>query len=99
MVSDCGEDISRRESGSLRDVQFLAGHSSLQTTQRYIEGDAEVRVKICGSGLNSNQAPPLFRSLYNPSALRTLRQHIPRSDKHCVFSAKLFLPWSKRDCS
>lgn len=26
--------------GSIRDVQMLAGHSSLQTTQRYIEGDS-----------------------------------------------------------
>ena len=32
--------------GSLRDVQFLAGHSSLNTTQRYIEGDSEARIKI-----------------------------------------------------
>jgi integrase len=32
--------------GSLRDVQALAGHSSLAVTQRYIEGDAEARRKI-----------------------------------------------------
>jgi integrase/recombinase XerD len=32
--------------GSLRDVQHLAGHSSLQTTQRYIEGDSEARRAI-----------------------------------------------------
>ena len=32
--------------GSLRDVQHLAGHSSLQTTQRYIEGDSEARKRV-----------------------------------------------------
>ena len=32
--------------GSLRDVQILAGHSSLAVTQRYIEGDSEARVKV-----------------------------------------------------
>jgi integrase/recombinase XerD len=32
--------------GSLRDVQMLAGHSSLAVTQRYIEGDSEARKKI-----------------------------------------------------
>ena len=32
--------------GSLKDVQDLAGHSSLQTTQRYIEGDSEARRKV-----------------------------------------------------
>ena len=32
--------------GSLRDVQMLAGHSSLAVTQRYIEGDGEARAKV-----------------------------------------------------
>ena len=32
--------------GSLRDVQMLAGHSSLSITQQYIDGDSEARQKI-----------------------------------------------------
>jgi site-specific recombinase XerD len=32
--------------GSLRDVQMLAGQSSLSVTQRYIEGDSDARQKI-----------------------------------------------------
>ena len=32
--------------GSLRDVQQLAGHSSLATTQRYIEGDTDAKRKL-----------------------------------------------------
>ena len=32
--------------GSLREVQALAGHSSLAVTRRYIEGDAAARTKI-----------------------------------------------------
>lgn len=32
--------------GSLRDIQMMAGHASLQTTQRYIEGDRESQKKV-----------------------------------------------------
>ena len=35
-----------REGGSLRDVQQLAGHSSLATTQRYIEGSSDAKRRI-----------------------------------------------------
>ena len=44
-------DVSRKigtVGGSLRDVQYLAGHSSLQTTQRYIEGSTESKKKVIG---------------------------------------------------
>ena len=32
--------------GSVRDVQQLAGHGSLQSTQRYIDGDTEAKRKL-----------------------------------------------------
>jgi len=34
--------------GSLRDVQVLAGHASIQTTQRYIDGDTDAQRKLVG---------------------------------------------------
>jgi len=35
-----------RVGGSLRDVQELAGHSSLATTQRYVQGDTAAKRKL-----------------------------------------------------
>jgi integrase/recombinase XerD len=35
-----------RAGGSLRDIQELAGHSDLSTTQRYIEGDRDAQRKL-----------------------------------------------------
>jgi integrase/recombinase XerD len=32
--------------GSLRDVQLLADHRSIQTTQRYIDGDTDAQRKL-----------------------------------------------------
>ena len=32
--------------GSLRDIQELAGHSSLATTQRYIQGDTAAKRNV-----------------------------------------------------
>jgi integrase len=32
--------------GSMRDVQILAGHRSIQTTQRYIDGDTDAQRKL-----------------------------------------------------
>jgi integrase/recombinase XerD len=34
--------------GSIRDVQELAGHSSLATTQRYIQGDSAAKRNVIG---------------------------------------------------
>lgn len=44
-VTRCAKKIVEA-GGSLRDVQELAGHASLATTQRYIQGDSDAKRRV-----------------------------------------------------
>ena len=44
-VTNAAKKVSEA-GGSLRDVQELAGHASLQTTQRYVQGDTEAKKRL-----------------------------------------------------
>ncbi len=44
-VTNAAKKVSEA-GGSLRDVQELAGHASLQTTQRYVQGDTEAKRRL-----------------------------------------------------
>jgi integrase len=38
--------LVHKAGGSMRDVQLLAGHRSIQTTQRYIDGDSDAQRRL-----------------------------------------------------
>jgi hypothetical protein len=51
-----------RAGGSLRDVQLLAGHRSIHTTERYIDGDTDAQRKLVSLiGTSAPQSQPLLR--------------------------------------
>ena len=63
--------------GSLRDVQLLAGHRPIQTTQQYIEGETDAQRKLVSMIYGrSTESSPSFATASSLGLLsKVLRMH------------------------
>ena len=62
---------------SLRDVQLLAGHRSIQTTQRYIDGDTDAQRKLVSLIYSDDRQP------HRRSGRVAINNETSRSQRRC----------------